>query len=242
VNNQNIVIPRLPETHFSRERFLATSFVHLVAPTCAGKGHLMKRIKLDLLLEIELGHLRAGFVSFGDIVKNLLETNPDFNVRYGESMKAGDLLPDDEVISIFEREIDKVALGGMTNINFIDGFCRSPQQIAFAADNGYLVAGDQVFIIKVDEDVCLERFMHRCKNQPARIDAELPTFHRRFRDYHKTLPELRGMFMESGCRVIEVDGNPDIAADVFPVIQKAVHKNLLEACRSVHYEPLTMAA
>ncbi|MBI5134103.1 MAG: hypothetical protein HZA81_01835 [Candidatus Taylorbacteria bacterium] len=225
---------------FSREKYRETRFVYFIGPTCVGKGYLMKLLLSWLRVMINRGLVRVGIVSFGDIVKDLLESDPEFNRAYGPMVRAGDLIPDPEAIILFERKIDEMAKNGMPNMVLVDGFCRSPNQIAFAAREGYLAEGDKVFMIEASESTCLARFMHRCENKPNgknRIDAELPTFHKRFRLHQNTAPQLREMFKETACDVIEVDGDESIAEGIFPKIQACLEPDVDASFDTERYAP-----
>ncbi len=230
---------------FSREEFPQTRFVYLIGPTCVGKGFLIRLLlTMTLRILIRCGLIRHGIISFGDIIKDLLETNPRFKAAYGAMVKAGDLIPDHEAILIFETKIDELARSGMPNLIIVDGFCRSPKQIMFAVDNGYLAHGDKVFMIEADESTCLARFMHRCENKPDgrnRIDAELPTFHKRYREHQAISPKLRELFRESDCIVTEVDGNPDIQTVIFPKVDTLLEDDIVEALKGQRYVAMTVS-
>jgi hypothetical protein len=87
--------------------------------------------------------------------------------------------------------------------------------------------------------------MHRCENKPDgrnRIDAELPTFHKRYREHQAISPKLRELFRESDCVVTEVDGNPDIQTVIFPKVDKHLEDDIVEALKSKRYMADTVSA
>jgi adenylate kinase family enzyme len=230
---------------FSREKFAQVQFVYLVAPTCFGKGYLLKLFKNWVELLVKLKILNIGIVSFGEIIRDLLEADPAFKREYGPMVARGDLLPDDIAIILFEKAIDAMARNGMPNLVLVDGFCRSPRQIEFAANALYLAKTDQVFMLDANEMTCFQRFSHRCMTKSdgqTRLDSESGTFTKRYHMHMSMCSRLRELFKESDCRLIEIKDNGDIADVIFPKLKPHLEPTVLSATKSEKYEQLTVTA
>jgi len=164
-----------------------------------------------LKLVTSLKILNIGIISFGDIIRSLLETDGDFAKKYRTSLARGDLIDDPRAIEIFQIEMDKIIKEKSPQMVIVDGFCRSVPQIGYAADNGYLSENSMVFMIEASLETCLERFLHRKKKSVHRlIDAEIETFHKRYHLHLDTAPALRAMFKETPCKLIDVNGEGEI--------------------------------
>lgn len=159
-----------------------------------------------------------AFISFGDIVKDLLKQDADFGARYGKSVSQGNLVDDPMVNAIFSRHIEGLRASEDPRLCIVDGFPRSSAQIGFAANNGFLTKESKVFMLDASIATCAERFTHRKQNMPGRIDAELETFHKRYHLHIDMARDLRNMFKETDCRLIDIDANRDTPSQVFPEI------------------------
>lgn len=197
---------------------MALSFTHLIGPTCVGKGFILKLHRRSMANF----PVRIGVISIGGRVKHLLDNDAAFRRKYAASIGAGRLLPDEEVIRIFNLEVE--SLQGNVDCVLVDGFLRSIEQTEYAIENGFLNDGDGAVVIDADNDVCLRRFLERVKGVEGqhRIDNEIPTFQYRYKLFRDTIGPISALVKESEADFVKVDGNQDIAEFVFPNIQNAL--------------------
>jgi adenylate kinase family enzyme len=197
----------------------STKFVFLLGPTSVGKGFIIKLILRICAILTGISRLNIGLISFGQIIRDKLGSDPAFRAAYGSIVARGDLVDDDKAIELFEEKLADImddGESGRPDIILVDGFCRSETQIQHAAQNGYLRKQDKVFIIEASLETCLARFLHRNAHDTSRIDSEMQTFRRRYHLHSDGISTLRALFKESNAEVIDIDGDKDIAEFVFP--------------------------
>lgn len=194
-------------------------FVLLLGPTCVGKGFEGKLITRSLTGIVQKG-LRVETISFGQLIRDKLSADPEFRKQYGHIVGKGGLLENDKAISLFAEAYETICLSGEPDIVFIDGFCRSTEQIRWATENGFLTENDIVFIFEACLQTCLDRFIHRnaSGDSPQRTDSELKTFYSRWHLHADTIPDLRALLAETGPEIVDVDANKPIAEFAHPVV------------------------
>lgn len=209
-----------------------TRINYLVAPTCAGKGYSLAFLDLLVRRQIAKGRFRIGTISFGEILRHLLKNDAEFAAKYGPIMAAGDLIDDPEAIRIFRAEIDRSHATSLPHLLMVDGFGRSVPQVAYVANNGLLTKDDTVFMINVSQEKCLERFLHRkAKANQARTDDELKTFYKRYHLHMQGVPDLRAILKDTDCKLIEIDGEPDIPTVVSPDLNSHLLDDIIWAAQ-----------
>ncbi len=123
----------------------------LMGPPGAGKGTQAKR----LTDEFGMTHLSSG-----DIFRSLRASGSDLGKQLAVRMGAGELVPDDLVVSIMSEAIaENDSADGL----MLDGFPRTVPQ-AQALDEQLIGAGtplDAVVVIDADENVIVERITGR---------------------------------------------------------------------------------
>ncbi len=184
--------------------------------------------------------LNVGVISFGQIIRDKIDKDPNFAREYGKSVGKGKLLDDTVAIELFKEAYDELCINGKPDIVIIDGFCRSTRQIAWASQHGFLKASDVVIMLTARLQTCLDRFLHRKQQDQGRIDAEVATFHARFHLHEHTVPDLRAMLRDTGPTVIDIDADRDIAEHVHPVVTSALLPTVFKVMRSKSKEPLTV--
>lgn len=197
--------------------FADTSFVFFLGPTCVGKGFIGKLADISLAPCILAG-LRVGKISFGEIIRGLLKTDPDFQARNQETVRNGDLLPDDEAIALFDRKLVELASEGPFDLILVDGFCRTALQVEHAQKHGYLRDKDRVFVIEASFDACSRRFTHRNQKDPTRLEREMKTFIKRYHLHADGIEHLEVKLQECGAEVIEIDAEESIPESAFPAL------------------------
>lgn len=195
-----------------------TRFIFLLGPTCVGKGFLIKLV-LRILVQIQsLMGLKVELISFGQIIRDLLEKDPDFKERYGASIARGELLDDPMAIELFSKKIDELCAAGIPDIILVDGFCRTKIQIEYSIQNGYLQEKDTVCIIGGSFDTCFKRFANRKTRDTSRSETEIETFRSRYHLHTDSIGDLRALFKDCEAREIDIDGNKDIPEFVGPAL------------------------
>jgi len=123
----------------------------LMGPPGAGKGTQAKR----LVDEFGMAHLSSG-----DILRDVRASGSDLGERLAKYMDAGELVPDELVVSMMAEAIaDNDSAGGIV----LDGFPRTVPQ-AEALDEQLARAGtplDAVVLIVADDDLIIERITGR---------------------------------------------------------------------------------
>jgi adenylate kinase family enzyme len=194
---------------------LHTAFVYKIGPTCVGKGFIEKLEKRSLIGLASAG-LRIGHVSFGQMIRDRLKTDPSFASDHGETVRRGGLLEDEVAIALFSQELDRILGSTEPDVVFVDGFCRSTVQIDFSIQNGFLRKRDLFCVIEAPINVCLQRFSKRSGD--ARADQETETFYHRYHLHRDTVGDLRNMLEESSepPQIADIDASSDIAEFAFP--------------------------
>jgi adenylate kinase family enzyme len=198
-----------------------TRFLFLLGPTCVGKGFIIKLIS-RLFACLQAMGLRVGLISFGQIIRDLMDSDPEFRAKYGDVVRNGDLIEDPKAIELFEAKLAELCREGCYHLIIVDGFCRTTVQIRYAIENGYLQAKDRVYIIEGSFETCLKRFTHRKGRDTTRTETEISTFTKRYHLHSDSVNDLMALFQSTEAKTVSIDGNPDIAEFVFPALMQEV--------------------
>jgi adenylate kinase len=189
----------------------------IFGPPGSGKGTQAKRIEK----EFHLAHL-----STGQILRDEVQRGTEIGWEVARSMSAGDLVPDDLVVSIVRRRLPASegrppALEKSSGV-LLDGFPRTVQQAqaldAMLAQEGKRV--DFVIALEVPEEELVERILRRAEVQ-GRPDDTKEAIAERMHEYHKLTEAVLDHYRQKGVRVEVVDGMGDPDA-VFERIRGAI--------------------
>jgi adenylate kinase family enzyme len=197
-----------------------TRFGYKLGPTSVGKGFEEKLEKRTLQGLINQG-LTVEWISFGQIIRDKLKSDPTFERLHGKTVKKGKLLPDEPAIDIFTEATDRIFQEGEPDLVLVDGFCRSVPQIVFATENRFVDDRDYFYFLEAKKETCLFRFLGRAaKMEEKRKDQELRTFYSRYALHRRTIGDLHNSLREArkSPTIVEVDANQDIAEFVHPHI------------------------
>ncbi len=188
----------------------------LLGPTSIGKGFIVKLI-FRVFKFLELFGIRIKLISFGQMIRDLMEKDPEFKKQYAETLSRGRLVDDPMAIKLFEEKLQEFSRES-PHLIIVDGFCRTTVQIRHAIENGYLQDKDHVFMVEGSFETCLERFTERSKRDKSRTEVEIETFRYRYHLHTDSAPDLRALFKETDAQIHDIDGNRDIAEFVAPDI------------------------
>ncbi len=182
----------------------------IFGPPGSGKGTQAAKIET----EFHLAHL-----STGEILRAEVARGTETGKEVGRIMAAGDLIPDDIIVSIVRQRLPESEAGPGV---LLDGFPRTLQQAQaldeMLAEEGHRV--DFVIALDVPEDVLVERILLRAAVQ-GRADDTREAIAERMHEYHKLTEAVLDHYRKKGVRVEVVDGQGDVD-DVFERIRRAI--------------------
>jgi adenylate kinase len=182
----------------------------IFGPPGSGKGTQAKRIEN----EFNLAHL-----STGQILRAEVNRGTEIGKEVARSMAAGDLVPDDLIVSIVRRRLPASEKGDGV---LLDGFPRTLQQARaldeMLAEEGHRV--DFVIALEVPEKDLVDRILRRAAVEGRADDTE-EAIAERMHEYHKLTEAVLDHYRKKGVRVEVVDGTGDPDA-VFERIRRAI--------------------
>lgn len=119
--------------------------------------------------------------------------------KYDDYTDAGKLVPDDEVIVLMNKEIERAEDDGYDVI--LDGYPRDITQAEYLAEN----RADEIqgaILIKVSEEELYERLKLRERED----DKDRKVIEERFRVFDENFGRIREIFGEKGIEIVEVEG------------------------------------
>jgi adenylate kinase len=182
----------------------------IFGPPGSGKGTQAARIEN----EFNLAHL-----STGQILRAEVKRGTEIGKEVARSMAAGDLVPDDLIVSIVRQRLPASEAGGGV---LLDGFPRTLEQARaldeMLAREGHRV--DFVIALEVPEDELVDRILHRAAVE-GRPDDTKEAIAERMHEYHKLTEAVLEHYRKQGVRVEVVDGmgDPD---RVFERVRRAI--------------------
>ncbi|HXM73343.1 MAG TPA: adenylate kinase [Candidatus Dormibacteraeota bacterium] len=182
----------------------------IFGPPGSGKGTQAAHIQR----ESQLKHL-----STGQILRAEVAHGSEIGKEVARIMAAGDLIPDDAIVSIVRKRLPEAEAGRGV---LLDGFPRTLEQ-ARALDEMLASEGHQVdFVIalEVPEEELVERILNRAAVE-GRPDDTREAIEERMREYHKLTEAVLDHYRKLGVPVKVVDGTGDPDA-VFERIRGAM--------------------
>ena len=182
----------------------------IFGPPGSGKGTQAARIE-D---EFHLAHL-----STGAILRAEVDRGTEIGNEVARIMSAGDLVPDNLIVSIVRRRLPAAEAGAGV---LLDGFPRTLEQARaldeMLAQEGHRV--DFVIALEVPEDELVNRILHRAAVEGRSDDTEA-AIAERMHEYHKLTEAVLDYYRKQGVRVEVVDGTGDPDA-VFERIRRTI--------------------
>ena len=163
-----------------------------IGPPGAGKGTQADRVADELGIP---------HISTGDMFREHVSRGTELGDKVEKIMAAGDYVPDEITVKMLEERISRPdASSGF----ILDGFPRTPGQVAsldgLIGEDGL----DKVVVFKVDPDELMERMLAR-----GRADDTAETIRNRFDIYVEQTRPLLDIY-EAREKTVEVDGIGDI--------------------------------
>ncbi|GAC1650285.1 MAG: adenylate kinase [Candidatus Dormibacteraceae bacterium] len=185
----------------------------IFGPPGSGKGTQAARIEKEL----HLAHL-----STGQILRHEVKRGTDVGKEVARSMSAGDLVPDNLVVSIVRQ---RLSVPDTSAGVLLDGFPRTVEQ-ARALDE--MLAEEEkdvdfVIALEVPEKELVERILRRAAVQ-LRADDTREAIAERMHEYHKLTEAVLDHYHARGVRVDVVDGTGD-PDTVFERIRRDIGKS-----------------
>lgn len=163
-----------------------------IGPPGAGKGTQADRVAEELGIP---------HISTGDMFREHVSRGTELGDKVERIMAAGDYVPDEITVEMLEERISRPD----ANDGFIlDGFPRTPGQVAsldgLIGEDGL----DKVVVFKVDQDELMQRMLAR-----GRADDTTETIRNRFDIYVEQTRPLLDIY-EGREKTVEVDGIGDV--------------------------------
>lgn len=131
------------------------------------------------------------WLSVGEVIRQTGE--------YKELTDSGKLIPDEDVIDLMNRQIEKAEDEGFEVI--LDGYPRSATQARYIVENMIDKINGAVML-----DVPREELLKRLELRGRDDDKERASIERRFKAFEENIPPIVKMFEEAGVQVVHVDG------------------------------------
>ena len=144
---------------------------------------------------------------------------------YEETINAGRLIPDEDVIKMMDKQIEKAEDGGFDLI--LDGYPRDEVQAKYVVEH-MAEKIDGVIVLVVPREELLERLALRGRDD----DKEREAIERRFDVFVKNAQPILDLFAEAGIPIERVDGVGKIEA-VTDRLVKVVERMNPEATEQV---------
>jgi adenylate kinase len=182
----------------------------IFGPPGSGKGTQAARIE---------DAFRLKHLSTGQILRAEVAHGSEIGKEVARKMAAGDLVPDDLIVSIVRKRLPEAEAGRGV---LLDGFPRTLEQARalgeMLASEGHQV--DFVIALEVPEEALVDRILHRAEVE-GRPDDTREAIEERMREYHKLTEAVLDHYRKQGVPVKVVDGTGDPDA-VFGRIQGAI--------------------
>jgi len=185
----------------------------IFGPPGSGKGTQAARIEN----EVNLAHLSTGQILRAEVARGT-----EIGKEVARNMAAGDLVPDDLIVSIVRQRLPASEAGGGV---LLDGFPRTLEQARaldeMLAQEGHRV--DFVIALEVPEEELVDRILRRAAVE-GRADDTKEAIAERMHEYHKLTEAVLDHYRKNGVRVKVVDGTGDPDA-VLERIRRAIGKS-----------------
>jgi len=175
----------------------------LIGKPGSGKGTISN------LLKDECGY---SLICMGDILREEKESGSDLGKEIARLIDAGNLVPDEMVDNIMDREVTK-----LKKPILIDGY---PRTINQAKHLDEILDNVSVIWLEVSEKTTIERNLKRGKTSNRPDDSNVDVIKQRIENYNKLSLPLKEFYKNSN-RLIEIDGEGTVQ-EVFELVKKSL--------------------
>ena len=138
--------------------------------------------------------------------------------KFGDILKTGELVDNDEVIRLMNHEIDKADAEGMNII--LDGYPRDIEQAKWMEANNFFKKVELAIIIDVPKEELWRRIEERGRNDDTKEAVE-----RRFEIFEQNIYSILPIFENENVKVLKVDGVGEFE-EVTKRIMEEIEKNI----------------
>ena len=122
---------------------------------------------------------------------------------YKEIIDRGDLIPDEDVIKIMNKQIEKAEDEGFDVI--LDGYPRTVAQAEYIVEN-MPEKMDGAILLEVPKDELIKRLQLRWRDDDQKIGA----IERRFEIFEENIGRILSLFEGAGIPIVRVDGMGEV--------------------------------
>lgn len=184
--------------------------VILFGPTSVGKGRCVFEIESALADTIHT-------VGTGDLARDKMKEDPDFEAVYLPIMKEGEPLPDDVILPLATTHY-QVGLELRRTGFVLDGVPRNPDQIRALSDRRIICRSNTFLVdLHASHDTCEQRMKHRAARQ-NRPDDQF--FSKRYQAHYNLRCAVLGKASKIGIEVFHIDADrelDDVASEVLGI-------------------------
>ncbi len=119
--------------------------------------------------------------------------------KFGDILKTGELVDNNEVIRLMNREIEKADAEGMNVI--LDGYPRDVEQAKWMEANNFFKKVELAIIIDVPKEELWRRIEERGRNDDTKEAIE-----RRFEIFEQNIYSILPIFESENVKVLKIDG------------------------------------
>lgn len=183
-------------------------------PPASGKSFGRKEVKKRFGITVFT-------LSTGDLVRRRLETDAEFERKFGPLVARGGLVPDELLLPMVEAEYSRGLGMGNHELIYFDGVFRNAKQLKHGVKAGMIHPENcWSFLLNSSAHVSGTRYAERATaptdDEEKRSDAE--SFMERFRLFQSQKDELIQQKHELGIHVFHLDADRNLEREVMPEI------------------------
>lgn len=138
--------------------------------------------------------------------------------KFGDILKTGELVENNEVVRLMNHEIDKADADGMNVI--LDGYPRDVEQAKWMEENNFFKKIELALILDVPKEELWRRIEER-----GRADDTKEAIERRFEIFEQNIYSIIPFLENGGVKVLKVDGVGSFE-EVTERLMEALKKNI----------------
>lgn len=139
--------------------------------------------------------------------------------KFGDVLKTGELVEDDEVIRLMSYEIEKADAEGMNVI--LDGYPRDIEQAKWMEENNFFKSVELALILDVPKEELWKRIEER-----GRTDDTKEAVERRFEIFEQNIYSILPFLENGGVKILKIDGVgsfEEVTDRLMKVLEENIH-------------------